>query len=169
MQVLTPCVQNGHDADIGSEVLGIGSNDGEGFGGSLEQQAIDDRLVLVGDPAKHRRQLEHQVKIRHGKELGFARRKPCRCRLRLALSAVPVAAGNGQRPLAVLWANSVMGSWRPAQQPFWPTFECFCADQSPAYSPLQRSHRDSWVARAPFGFTEDLFGRSLRRSNTCTT
>ena len=102
MQVLTPCVQDGHDADIGSEVLGIGSNDGEGFGRSLEQQAIDDGLVLVGDPAERRRQLEHQVKIRHGKELGFARRKPCRCRLRLALSAVPVATRNGELTITCL-------------------------------------------------------------------
>jgi hypothetical protein len=29
MEVLTPCVQNRRDADVGSEVLGIGSNDGE--------------------------------------------------------------------------------------------------------------------------------------------
>ena len=64
MEVLTPCVQNCCDADVGSEVLGIGSND-EGLGRSLQQQSIDDGLVLVGDPAKRRRQSEHQVEIRY--------------------------------------------------------------------------------------------------------
>jgi hypothetical protein len=93
MKVLTPCVQNCRDADVGSKVHGIGSNDGEGLGDSFQQQAIDDGLVLVGDPAQRRRQPEHQVKIRHGQELGFTRRKPCRCRLPLAFSAVPVATG----------------------------------------------------------------------------
>jgi hypothetical protein len=93
MNVVTPCVQNGRDADVSSEVLGIGSNDGEGLGRSFQQQAIDDGLVLVRDPAKRRRQSEHQVKIRHRQELGFARRKPCRCRLPLAPWAVPIATG----------------------------------------------------------------------------
>ena len=91
MHVLTPCVQNGHYADVGSEVLGIGSNDGESLCCSFQQQAIDDGLVLIGDPAKRRRQSEHQVEIRHRQELGFARRKPSRCRLSLTLRAVPVA------------------------------------------------------------------------------
>jgi hypothetical protein len=112
MQVLTPCVQNGRNADVGSEVLGIGSNDGESLCCSFQQQAIDDGLVLISDPAKRSRQPEHQVEIRYRQELSFARRKPSRCRLSLAFTAVPIAAGNGQRPLPVLWADPVMGSWR---------------------------------------------------------
>ena len=110
MHVLTPCVQNGRYADVGSEILGIGSKDGEGLGRSFEQQAIDDGFVLVSDPAQRRRQPEHQVKIGHGQELGFARRQPSRRRCPLALWAVPVPTGNGRYPLPVLWANSVMGS-----------------------------------------------------------
>src|SRR5580700_8819459 len=86
-------MQDCGDADVGTEVLAIGGSGGEGLGRRLEQQAIDDGLVLLGDPAKRRRQPEHQVKIRHGQELGFTRRKPCRCRLPLAFSAVPVATG----------------------------------------------------------------------------
>jgi hypothetical protein len=79
MKVLTPGVQNCHDADVGSEVLGIGSNDGRGLGRSFQQQAIYDGLVLISDPAKRRRQPEYQVEIRHRQEFGFPRRKPCRC------------------------------------------------------------------------------------------
>src|SRR5260370_41137926 len=46
------------------------------------------------------------------KRLGFARGKPVLCRGALALRAMPVATPNGRRPLAVLWANPLMGSWR---------------------------------------------------------
>jgi hypothetical protein len=52
--------------------------------------------------------------VRHRQQIGLARRQPVPCRGTLALRAVPVAAGNGRCPLAALWANSVMGSWRPA-------------------------------------------------------
>jgi hypothetical protein len=91
MKVLTPGVQNRRDADVGSEVLRIGGNDGESLRCSLQQQAIDDGLVLIGNPAKRRRQSEHQVEIRDRQELGFARCKPSRCRLPLAFTAVPIA------------------------------------------------------------------------------
>jgi hypothetical protein len=90
MKVLTPGVQNGGDANVGSEVFAIGSNDGEGLGGSLQQQAINYRLVLIGDPAQRSRHPENHVEIRHRQELGFARREPCSCRLPLAFGAVPV-------------------------------------------------------------------------------
>src|ERR1700674_2027650 len=93
MKVLPPCVQNCRDTDISTKVFGVGSNDGESLGGSLKQQAIDFGLVLIRNPSKRSRQLENQVEIRHGQELGFARGKPCRCRLPLAFRAVPVATG----------------------------------------------------------------------------
>jgi len=102
MEVFTPCVQNYCNTDVCSEVLGVGSNDGEGLGCSFQQQAIDDGLVLISDPTKRRRQSEHQVEIRHRQELGFARRKPSRCGLPLAFTAVPIAAANGRRPLPAL-------------------------------------------------------------------
>ena len=65
MEVFTPCVQNRCDADIGSKVFGIGSNDGESLGRSFQQQPIDGSLVLVRDSAQRSRQSEHQVEIRY--------------------------------------------------------------------------------------------------------
>src|SRR5712671_4196636 len=56
MEVVTPTVQNCRDADVSPEVLGISSNEGESLGRSLQQQAIDDGLVLIGDPPKRGRQ-----------------------------------------------------------------------------------------------------------------
>ena len=93
MEVLAPGVQDGGDADVGAEVLGIGGDGGERLGRGLEQQSIDLGLVLVGDRADRGRQREHEVEIRHRQKLGFARRKPCRRSRPLAFRAVPVAAG----------------------------------------------------------------------------
>jgi hypothetical protein len=56
--------------------------------------------------------------VRHRQQIGLARRQPVPCRGTLALRAVPVAAGNGCRPLPVLWADPVMGSWRRADRVF---------------------------------------------------
>ena len=47
---------------------------------------------------------------------------------------MPVAAANGRRPLAALWANSVMGSWVAGSDPF----ERFYRSRSTLCSPLQR-------------------------------
>jgi len=85
-------VQDGGDADVGAEVLGVGRNGGERIGCGREQQSVDLGLVLVGDGTEGGRQREHHVE--HG---------PAAVRLRapqamparpaLALRAVPVAAG----------------------------------------------------------------------------
>ena len=51
MKVLPPCVQHCCDADIGTQVFPVGSDDGESLGGSLKQQAIEFGLVLIRNPA----------------------------------------------------------------------------------------------------------------------
>ena len=93
MEVLAPCVQDGGDADVGTEVLAIGGNGDEGLGRSFKQQSIDLGLVLVGHRADRGRKLEYQVHIGHGQKLGFARRKPCHRSRPLAFRAVPIPAG----------------------------------------------------------------------------
>jgi hypothetical protein len=85
-------VQDGGDADVGTEVLAIGGNGDEGLGRSFKQQSVDLGLVLVGHRADRGRKLEYQVHIGHGQKLGFARRKPCHRGRPLAFWAVPVAA-----------------------------------------------------------------------------
>src|SRR5467141_2257958 len=51
---------------------------------------------------------------------------------------MPITAGNGQRPLAALWANFVMVSWRPASAANLAFFKWFGVDQPAFCSPLQR-------------------------------
>ena len=91
LEGLAPGVQDGGDADAGTEVLGIGRNGGQRLGGGREQQSIDLGLVLVGDGAERGRQREHHMEVRHRQEFGFARRHPGLSGRPLALRAVPVA------------------------------------------------------------------------------
>jgi hypothetical protein len=78
----------------------------------VEQQVVDDRLVVEGDVSDLGGDREDDVEIADRQQVGLARRQPLARRGALALGAMPVAAGNGRRPLLVLWADPVMGSWR---------------------------------------------------------
>jgi len=73
-----PITGSAHKAGNGRRPLLVAIGTAQGAS-RIRQQAIDGALVLIGDPAKRRRQSEHQVKIWNGQEFGFARRKPCRC------------------------------------------------------------------------------------------
>ena len=86
-------MENRGDADAGAEVFWVGRDGDQSLGRSLEQQIINDSLVLVGDVGDGRRQCEHDMIIRHGQQVGLARRQPVLCRRALALRTVPVAAG----------------------------------------------------------------------------
>jgi hypothetical protein len=52
------------------------------------------------------------VEVADRQQLGLALGKPLLCGGALTFGAMPVAAANGRRPLAALWANPLMGSWR---------------------------------------------------------
>ena len=74
-------------------MLGIGPDREQGLGGSLEQEIVDERFVLVSDVADGPRHGEHDVKVRHRQEFCFARGEPSLGHRALALRAVPVATG----------------------------------------------------------------------------
>ncbi len=90
---LPPGVEDGGDADGGTEMLGIGRDGEQRLGRCLEQQGIDRRLVLVGDGADRCRQGEDDVVVGDWQQIGLARRKPRNRRPPLALRAVAVATG----------------------------------------------------------------------------
>jgi len=92
IEALSPGVQDGGEADVGAEVLGIGGDRRKRLSRRLEQQAIDLGLVLVGDGTDLRWQSEHDVEVRHRQQLGLARLKPGLRRPPLALRAVPIPA-----------------------------------------------------------------------------
>ena len=93
LEVLAPGVEDGQEADLGPEVLGVGGDLLQGLGGGAEQQAVDHARVLQGDRAERRREGEDDVEILDGQQLGFAGLHPVRGGGGLALGAVAVAAG----------------------------------------------------------------------------
>ena len=88
-----PAVQHCGEADPGTEVLRVGRDRDECLGRGLEQDAVDDGLVMVGDIADRRWQREHHVVVGHGQQLGLAVGKPFPRGRTLALRAMPIATG----------------------------------------------------------------------------
>ena len=56
LEVLAPGVEDGQEPDLGPEVLGIGGDLPQGFGGGSEQKAVDLPLVLKRDRTERRRE-----------------------------------------------------------------------------------------------------------------
>ena len=92
-QVLTPGVQDAQEADLGSQVLRVGRDFeqcrrrwSETAGHRALRVALAKRIQLM-------RQREDHMEVRHAEHFLFAGGEPALARLRLALRAVPVAAG----------------------------------------------------------------------------
>ena len=60
------------EPQLGTQVVGIGGNRPQCFGGCAEEQAIDDRFVLVRDRRDRRRHREDDTEIVDGKQVGGA-------------------------------------------------------------------------------------------------
>ena len=66
---------------------GVGRNGAQRFGGDLEQQALDHRLVGVGERTDGFRQGEHHMVIVHRQQLGLAGFEPALGGIGLTLRA----------------------------------------------------------------------------------
>src|SRR5258708_12299078 len=89
-QVLTPTMEQGEEADLGAEVLGIGGNGLKGFGGGPEQNAIDYFFVLIGDRGNLFRQRKDHVEILGVVKVGAALFQPFGAGQRLAFWTMPI-------------------------------------------------------------------------------
>src|SRR5438067_13538346 len=118
-QSRSPGMQHSSEADLRAEMLGVGRDGDQGFGGGFEQQVIDDRFVLVGDVGDRSRQGEDDMEIGHRQQLSSAVGEPLLGSGGLALWAMPIAAGNGRRPLPA--ATGIARSARDRRVPNgWP-------------------------------------------------
>jgi hypothetical protein len=86
-------VEHGGDADLGAQMLGIGSDGEQRLGRSAEQQVVDHRLVLVGDWSNLGGQREDQMEIADRQQIGLAGGEPVLRRRALALGTVAIATG----------------------------------------------------------------------------
>lgn len=89
---LPPGVKDGDEADLGAQVLGIGSDRAQGLGSGVKQDFVDHGLVLVGDRGDFLGQREDYVEIVSGNELGLAILQPLRAHQGLTLRAVAISA-----------------------------------------------------------------------------
>jgi hypothetical protein len=109
-------MEHGGQTDPPAEVLRVGRDGDQRLGRGLEQQAVDDGLVVVGDVANRGRQGEDQVVVGHGQQLGFSLGQPFLGGDGLALRAMPVAAGivGDEHVRAILAARDMSAQSRRA-------------------------------------------------------
>ena len=75
-----PGVQDRDEADLGTQVLGIGGDRAQGLSRRLEQHVVQQRLVLVGDGLDRLRHGEHDVEILDRQKIGATILQPLRAR-----------------------------------------------------------------------------------------
>ncbi len=92
VQILTPSVQHGEEADGGAEVSGVGGDGEQSFGSGLKQDVIDRSRVLQRQAADLRRKSEHDVEVRNGQQFRLPLGEPPGARGGLALWATAIAA-----------------------------------------------------------------------------
>jgi len=85
-------VQDSGEADLGAEVLGIAGNPLERLGRCLEQNAIDHRLVLVGNGGDRLRQREDHMEILDRQQISLPCFQPSACGRGLAGRAMSIPA-----------------------------------------------------------------------------
>ena len=90
-QVLSPGVQDGDDADLGSEVLRIGCDFQQSLRAGGEQQIVKQARVLQSQHVQFVRHGEHHMEIAGVEEFAFPCRQPAFARLRLTLGAVAIS------------------------------------------------------------------------------
>jgi hypothetical protein len=86
-------MQNGQEANLGSQVLRVRSDFKHRGGARTKQQVIKQRLVSLTKRIEFMRQSENDVKIRYTEHFLLTSSEPSLARLRLTLRAVPVTAG----------------------------------------------------------------------------
>src|SRR5665811_935721 len=91
VQILTPGVQHGEEADGGAEVPGVGGDGEQSFGGGLKQDVVNPSRILKRKAADLLGKSEHDVEIRNGQKLCVPVGEPLGAGRGLALRATAIA------------------------------------------------------------------------------
>src|SRR5436305_6682426 len=92
-QVLSPCVQDGEEADLCTEVPRVSRYFEQCFCHGTKQQVVQQGRIALTQPVQLMRQCEDHMKVRQAEYLLFPAGEPLLTRLRLTFWAVPVPAG----------------------------------------------------------------------------
>ena len=75
-QILSPCVQDGDEADLGAQVFGVSANGAQRLGGGAKQDVVHHSLVLVRDRRNLLRHGEDDVEILNRQQFSLPFFKP---------------------------------------------------------------------------------------------
>src|SRR6266446_7437352 len=91
MQILTPSMQHGEEADGCAQMFGVGGNPQQGLGGGTEQDGVDGLRVMKRQAGDFLWQSKHDMEIGDGQKLCLSGGKPLCAGGRLTLGTVAVA------------------------------------------------------------------------------
>jgi hypothetical protein len=106
MEVLSPGVKHGEEAELGTQVSGVGSDLEQGLRRGAQEKMVDNLRVLQSQRGQLLRQCKDQVEVRHREKFAGSLGQPLVAGRELAFWAMPVAAGNGD-----LSITCIMGSF----------------------------------------------------------
>ena len=92
-QVLPPGMQNAEEPNLSAEVLWISCNFEQCLRSRREQKVVKQGWIGTNQRIQLMRERKHDVKIADIQQLLFSRGEPVLACLRLALGAMPIAAG----------------------------------------------------------------------------
>jgi hypothetical protein len=92
-QVLAPGVEDGEEAEIGSQVFRVAREGEQGLGNGAQEDAVNHAWVLESEGVEWGGDSEDDVKVGNGEEFGLAAGEPTGALRVLALGAMPIAAG----------------------------------------------------------------------------
>jgi hypothetical protein len=98
-QALSPAMEYGKETDLGAQMLGVGSDGGQGLGRGSEQNAVDEIFVLISDGSDLLGNREDDMKIVRRENFGLSFFDPLGTSERLALWAMTVSTGVIAGPL----------------------------------------------------------------------
>ena len=78
LQILTPSMQQGDEANLGTQVLGSRCDRAQGLGGGVKQDVVDYGLILICNRGDRLGQRKDHMEVFHGKEVGLAIFQPLR-------------------------------------------------------------------------------------------
>ena len=78
LQILTPGMEYGDEADLRAQLLGSRCDRAQGLGGGVKQDVVDYGLILIRNRSDRFRQRKDNVEILNGNEVGLAIFQPLR-------------------------------------------------------------------------------------------
>jgi hypothetical protein len=90
-QILSPCVKDAEETDLGSKMFRIPCHAAECFGDSAKKQVVEFRLILQDERVEFMRQREDHMEVPGWKQFQLPRVDPSATCLSLTLVAVTIA------------------------------------------------------------------------------